>query len=170
MNQLKKFLLIALISGISFFSNAQGFELDPGFKQVNFGLGVSTWGIPIYAGMDFGITDKISIGPRISYRSYNYGSYLLDDYNTSIFNLGFRGDYHYGSHIRPLPDQLDLYGGLTLGYSIWSNTYSFHSNYDGLYVNIQAGGRWYFNESWAANAELSSGSFSGLEIGLSYMF
>lgn len=176
-NLLKKaFFLIALISGISLSTRAQGFEIEPGFKQVNFGFGVSTWGVPIYGGMDFGVSDKITIGPRISYRRYGDNFHALGtrySYHYNIFNLSFRGDYHFGSHISGLPEQLDLYGGLSLGYSIFTNDYDGPD--DGLedsraYVALQAGGRWYFTENWAANAELSGGSLSGLEIGLSYMF
>lgn len=172
-NTLKKVFLIVLVSGISFMTKAQGFGPEPGFKQVNFGVGVSTWGVPIYAGMDFGITDKITIGPRISYRRYgdNFG---VNDFHYSIFNISFRGDYHFGNHIDGIPEQLDLYGGLSLGYTIWSD------NYDGPFDNdleesrafiaLQGGARWYFNENWGANAEVSGGSLSGLEIGLSYRF
>lgn len=166
----KTFLVATLVLSVSFLSNAQGFEPGAGFTQANFGVGASTWGVPIYAGMDFGISDKITIGPRVSYRRYNYGYWSSTRYHSSIFNISFRGDYHYGAHIPNLPDQLDLYGGLSLGYSVWSDNYDYFKNHDGLYITLQAGARWYFNNNWGANAELSTGSFSGLEIGLSYRF
>ena len=169
-NALKKVFLIVLVSGISFMTKAQGFGPEPGFKQVNFGVGVSTWGVPIYAGMDFGVSDKITIGPRISYRRYDYGRWTSNRYHSSIFNISFRGDYHYSAHIDALPDQLDLYGGLSLGYSAWSDKYEYFSNHDGIFLNVQAGARWYFHQNWGFNAEVSTGSFSGLEIGMSYRF
>ena len=174
MNKLfkKVFLMATLVAGVSFMSKAQGFEPGAGFTQANFGIGASTWGVPIYAGMDFGVSDKITIGPRVSYRRYNYGYYGLNsrDYHSSIFNISFRGDYHYGAHIPALPDQLDLYGGLSLGYSVWSDKYDWYKSRDGLFLTLQAGARWYFTENWGANAEVSTGSFTGLEIGLSYRF
>lgn len=175
----KKFLLLALLSGVSFFSKAQGFEPGPGLKQINFGVGASTYGVPVYVGMDFGITDKITIGPRISYRSYSdrYGGFFgTTSYKVrySITNLSFRGDYHFGPHISGLPGELDLYGGLSLGYTIWSDNYSGTDDFDlkssQAYIAVQAGARWYFHPNWAANAELSGGSLSGLEVGLSYKF
>lgn len=175
-NALKKVFLIVLVSGISFMTKAQGFEPEPGFKQVNFGVGVSTWGVPVYAGMDFGVGNRITIGPRISYRrygdNYRFGGTRYS-YHYTIVNLSFRGDYHYGSHIDGLPEQLDLYGGLSLGYSIWGN--DFDGDDSGLedsrvYLALQAGARWYFNKNWAGNLELSGGSMTGLEIGLSYRF
>lgn len=175
MNKLfkKVFLMAALVAGVSFMSKAQGFEPGAGFTQANFGIGASNWGVPIYAGMDFGVSDKITIGPRVSYRRYGYG-WSGYNFHYTIFNIAFRGDYHYGAHIPALPDQLDLYGGLSLGYSIWGNNYD-GTTYSGLkdsgvFIAVQAGARWYFTENWGANAELSTGSFSGLEIGLSYRF
>jgi hypothetical protein len=164
-------LTAILLCSIHENSFSQGFAPGKGFAQVDFGVGASTWGIPIYAGLDFGVSDAITIGPRVSYRSHD-NRYLGRNYGYSIFNLGFRGDYHYSYHIDALPDELDLYGGLSLGYSIWNDK-------DGdidpdadsrVIVYAQAGARWYFTDSWAANAEVSGGNFSGLEVGLSYRF
>lgn len=178
---LKSTALIALI----FFgfnlqdSKAQGFEPGYGFKQVDFGVGFSNWGVPVYGGLDFGVSDKITIGPRISYRRHgNDYRYLGTNYgyHYNIFNLGFRGDYHYGGHISGLPNELDLYGGLTVGATIWSDDYD-GNNGDpdfedsGALVKVQAGARWYFHDRWSANAEVYSGNrFSGLDFGLSYSF
>lgn len=179
-NLFKRAFLVALVSCISFFAKAQGFEPGQGFKQVNFGLGISNWGVPIYAGMDFGVSDQITIGPRISYRFGNTNNHHFYDEDRSSFDLAFRGDYHFAGLISGLPEQLDLYGGLSLGISIRSYDYDYGPAYndgelDGSDVDplvaFQAGGRWYFNRNWAANAELSGGTtYGGLEIGLSYMF
>lgn len=177
-NLFQKFFLIALVSCVSFLTKAQGFEPGEGFKQVNFGVGVSTRGIPVYAGMDFGVSEHITIGPRISYRRYSddfrsaFGNFDID---YSIINLSFRGDYHFGGHLEGVPEELDLYGGLSLGYTIWNNDYDGTNDFDGfessqVYLALQGGARWYFNENWAVNAELSGGSLSGLEIGASYRF
>src|SRR5690606_33784039 len=149
----------------------------PGFKQANFGVGVGGWGIPIYGSFDFGISDKITIGPRIGF-TFGYG----DDYyytgssynqNRTSFDVSFRGDYHYGSHIPALPEQLDLYGGVSLGasfrrYNYDNNTYFKDYTETDPIVAVQAGARWYFTENWGANAEVSGGyTFTGLTIGLS---
>lgn len=173
-NLLKKVFCVAmLVFGISFLSNAQGFEPGQGFKQVDFGIGVSGWGIPIYAGADFAVNDNITIGPRVSYRRYNYGG-LASSFHYTIFNISFRGDYHFASLIEDLPQELDLYGGLSLGYSVWGNDYKgpYADNLKDsrMFLAVQVGARWYFSENWAVNAEASGGSLSGLDIGLSYMF
>lgn len=176
-NLLKKAFLLVLISGFGYFTQAQGFEPGNGFKQVNFGVGVSTWGVPVYAGMDFGVSDKITIGPRVSYRrygeNYNFGGTRYS-YHYSIFNLSFRGDYHFSGHLVDIPEELDLYGGLSLGYSIWGNNFDGQGDFNGessqVYLAIQAGARWYFHNNWGVNVEASGGSLSGLDIGLSYRF
>lgn len=173
----RKLLLLTLFVGMSFYTNAQGFEPGAGMTQLNFGIGVSGWGVPVYLGMDFGIADKVTIGPQISHRTYkeNYG-WFGNAYKVrySITNLSFRGDYHYGGHIDALPSELDLYGGLSLGYTIWTDNYDGSDNLDlrssGVYLGIQAGARWYFHPNWAANAEVSGSSLSGLTVGLSYKF
>ncbi|MBL3654598.1 hypothetical protein [Fulvivirga sediminis] len=175
---LRSTILIALVFfGFNLKTNAQGFEPGQGFRQVNFGLGFSDWGVPVYAGMDFGVSDKVTIGPRVSYRRRGEDFWVGGrryDYHYNIFNIGFRGDYHYGGHISGLPQELDLYGGLTLGATIWGDNYDGPGNDledSGALVKVQAGGRWYFSKQWAANAELYSGNrFSGLDFGLSYSF
>lgn len=168
---------LAAFCMMSLDSRAQGFEPRPGMTQVNFGIGTPTWGFPIYAGFDFGITDKITIGPRLTYRIYNHG-YLGSSYNYGVFNAAFRADYHYSGLIRALPKELDLYGGASLGYSIWTRNRNDPNDYrSGVLFQVQGGGRWYFNRNWAANAELVVGTLggrgrtiSGVEVGLSYMF
>src|SRR5690606_32543211 len=159
-NLIKRAFLLVLISGFSYVTQAQGFEPGDGFKQVNFGVGVSTWGVPIYAGMDFGVSDKITIGPRVSYRRYGFRGYN-NNYHYSILNLSFRGDYHFSGHLVDLPEELDLYGGLSLGYSIWGDDYDgpgdFNTESSRVYLAVQGGARWYFNRSWAVNVEASGG-------------
>lgn len=174
-------MFFAMLCSMNIETKAQAFEPSPGEKNLNFGIGTPTWGFPVYVGMDFGITDKITIGPRLTYRHYNHGIGGIDDFGYNVFNVAFRGDYHFGSHIDGLPRELDLYGGLSLGYSAWGNNYDDdnfpgYDPYDsGVLFSFQAGGRWFFNDQWAGNAEIVAGtmvdrSYSGLELGMSYYF
>lgn len=167
---------LAAFCMMSLDSRAQGFEPRPGMTQVNFGIGTPTWGFPIYAGLDFGITDKITLGPRLTYRYYDHGVVGTRRYGYSVFNAAFRADYHFANHIRALPKELDLYGGASLGYSIWGRSGDYQGYYrSGVLFHAQAGGRWYFTRNWAANAEIVLGTmrdrgYQGVEVGLSYMF
>ncbi len=173
---MKKIQLNALFCAVLILSivgaqktNAQGFDPQPGFTQLDFGTGTSNYGIPIYVGMDFGVGNKITIGPRLSFSHHNSGG----GYNYNIFNILFRADYHWGAHISGLPSELDLYGGLSAGYSVWNEDFdgsnpNNHSNRGIVYA--QVGARWYFSETWGVNAEISGGATSGFEVGMSVRF
>lgn len=176
----RKLLFIAVLCLTSAFVKAQGFEPNPGFSQVDFGFGVDKWGVPIYAGLDFGLSDHITIGPRVAV-VFDRGDYYLNTrYGHTIFNLMFRGDYHFANLIDALPSQLDLYGGADLGYGIWIDNYNDSNvnitSYDGLFFNVHAGARWYWTRNWGANAEVTPiGTYGGvyngsLKVGLSYIF
>jgi hypothetical protein len=156
-------LTAILLCSIHENSFSQGFYPGKGSVQLDFGTGAYSWGVPIYVGLDFGVSDVITIGPRASFSSY-YG------YNNSVINLLFRGDYHYSYHIDALPDELDLYGGISAGYSIWNaSSGDLYRRSTGV-VHIQAGARWYFSDKWAANAEVLAGNLSGLSVGMTYRF
>jgi outer membrane immunogenic protein len=45
--------------------------ISPGEKQLNAGFGISTWGLPVYVGVDFGVAQDFSLGGVVSYRGYN---------------------------------------------------------------------------------------------------
>ena len=174
---MKKITIIAflLVAGLAFSSNvnAQGFEPRQGFKQLNFGIGSSGWGVALWGGMDFGIADKITIGPWAGIRTNS---------NYTAITVAFRGDYHWGAHLPDLPDQLDLYGGLGIGYTnlAFDNTRFVNGNFERFndnegYVDVwlNAGARWYFSPSWGVMGELtgaSRGDLAGALVGLSYKF
>ncbi len=174
---MKKITIIAflLVAGLAFSSNvnAQGFEPRQGFKQLNFGVGSSGWGVAVFGGMDFGIANKVTIGPWAGIRTKS---------NVTAITVGFRGDYHWGAHLPDLPEELDLYGGVGLGYTNVtvdngdfdpvSGTFS-DSNNGYTDVWFRAGARWYFSPQWGVMAEAtgaSRGDLAGLLVGLSYKF
>jgi outer membrane immunogenic protein len=164
-----------------------------GFKQINFGLELQGLGIPVYAGMDFGVGKMITIGPRIVVDTKG-DSYVTQSYNSSwnrvdhetkwrstIVIPSFRGDYHFSGHIKGLPSELDLYGGLTLGFVI--NRYNAKVRVDGelaseqpesvtstsTKLSAQLGARYYWSDSWGVQLEFNSVG-SDAALGLSYRF
>jgi len=166
-------IILSLILAFNSNVNAQGFEPGDGFRQLNFGIGTSGWGIALYGGMDFGIAEKLTIGPWVGLRTKS---------DVTAYTAGFRSDYHYGGHISGLPRELDLYGGLGIGYTnvtIDNGDYdpvtnTFDDSNDG-YVDIwfRAGARWYFSPQWGVMGEVigvSRGDLSAGTIGLSYKF
>jgi outer membrane immunogenic protein len=186
MNNFKKLSLAALMiltfSAVSVNVNAQnsyGFAPGDGFKQLNFGLELEGIGIPVYAGMDFGVSDMITIGPRVSFAT-DGSSYTMNgidfDARTSVIIPSFRGDYHFSGHIEGLPAELDFYGGLSLGL-VLVNSRSTYEDFDGVEQEttssnsdidfwIQAGARYFFSDKWAVHLELASRGYNA-SLGLS---
>ena len=144
-----------------------------GDVQINGGLGVSGPGAMIYGSVDVGINDQITVGGELFYRGRNYNSVK---YN----NIGIlaTSNYHFNKLIKRLPSNVDLYGGLSLGYYNWSNDYKY-DNWDPYYdsgfaVRLQTGGRYFFTENFGVNAELfvehNSFATGGFKAGVTYRF
>ncbi|MEN7546567.1 outer membrane beta-barrel protein [Rapidithrix thailandica] len=141
--------------------------IGKGGKQINFGIGLDGWGVPIYGGMDFGVHPDISLGFELSYRSYGR-KYRTHKYNSSIFGVAARGNYHFNT-VLDIPQEWDLYAGLNLGYYHWStdNDYPWDDD-SGVGLGLQLGGRYYFSDKWGINLEFAGGNaVSGAKFGLS---
>ena len=168
---MKKLLIsIALISFVSFaFSQS---PLPKGQKQFNVGVGFSGWGVPVYAGMDFGVHKDISLGFELSYRSYgeNWSGYK---YRHTIFGLSGNGNYHFNS-LLSIPSNWDFYAGLNLGFYFWNTSGDYAYKGDGssgLGLGAQVGGRYYFNDKFGLNLEFGGGNaFNGGKFGVSIKF
>lgn len=166
MNQKSRIIIIALI--VSMFGISSSFAqgtLGKGGKQLNAGVGLSTWGVPIYAGLDFGVHQDITIGPVVSFRNWSQRIGTVN-YGHNIFVIGFNGNYHFNSLI-DLDPEWDLYAGATLGYWLWSSS----SDYPGTNVSTlgmvgQIGARYFFSDKFAANLEFGGGYASGGRLGI----
>lgn len=165
MKSMKKItLIISLLVLIISTANTQ--PIQEGETQLNAGLGLSNFGIPVYAGIEFGLENNLSVGGELSYRKY--GAYSV--YSPSIITIAGLGNYHF-NELLELPSEWDVYGGLTLGYSIWSDNDVYDFDWfrgSGLYIAGQIGGRYFFNENFAVNLELGGGNYSGGKIGITY--
>lgn len=168
---------------------AQGFAPENGFKQVNLGIELEGYGLPIYVGMDFGVGSNVTIGPRVMFeresdrihQRWGGNDYDLRQSWTYIVP-SFRGDYHFSGLINGMTDKLDLYGGLTLGYAIL-RSYSERVDYENFNYVVrnnttsssdaklwaQVGARYYFSDNWAAQLEFSTWG-EDAAVGVSYRF
>lgn len=151
---------------------AQG-SLEKGKAQLNAGLGLSTWGVPVYVGFDYAVHEAITVGAKLSYRNYST-RYFNDRYRQSLTIIGVNGNYHF-NQLLDLPSQWDLYGGLTIGYWIWSdvkwnnnNVTTFGGEASGIGAGIQVGGRYFFTERFGVNLEAGGGTGAGLDFGITY--
>jgi hypothetical protein len=163
MNRILFSLTCLLLSSTLF---AQG-PIAKGQAQLNAGLGLSSWGLPIYVGLDFGVHPDITVGPEISWRAYN-DRFDNKKYNHSVIGLSANGNYHFNS-LLDIPTNWDFYAGLNLGFYIWNSSDDYPgSNTSGLGLGAQVGGRYYFNDKIGVNLEFGGGNaFSGGKVGVS---
>lgn len=138
-------------------SHAQAqYALQTGKMQFNGGIGISNWGLPLYAGLDYGFDKNISIGGDVSVRTFGAG---LNGY-TSILGLSANGNYHF-VQLLGIDDTYDVYAGLDLG---------FYTGLAILNVGVHIGGRYYFKKNMAINVELGRGNaLSAGKVGLSIL-
>jgi outer membrane immunogenic protein len=138
-----------------------------GQTQVNAGFGFSNWGVPVYIGLDYGVSNDVTLGGELSYNSYRE-NYHDAHYNHSILGILGNANYHF-NHVLNIPRDWDFYAGLNLGFYIWSSP----DNYPGDHVSslglgAQIGGRYYFSDKVGVNLELGGGNaLSGGKFGLS---
>ena len=137
--------------------------------QLNAGIGVSGWGVPVYVGADYFVDNDISIGAEVSYQTFNE-TIFVQKYKSSILGIGVNGNYHF-RRVLKLPNEWDLYAGIGIGYYIWSfdNVNYAGSNTSGTGFGGQIGARYFINNKFAINAELGGASTtSGARIGITY--
>jgi len=146
---------------------AQESPIAKGQAQINFGVGFSSWGIPLYAGFDYGVHKDITIGAEISFRSYN-DDWDHDKYHHSVFGFLGNANYHFNT-ILNIPSNWDFYAGLNLGFYSWSSPNDYDGSHSsGLGIGAQIGGRYYFSDKVGINLEFGGGnSVSGGKFGLS---
>ncbi len=165
----KLFLLGCVVLATAIMASAQS-PLETGGKQLNAGVGLSGWGVPIYVGLDYGIYENITVGGEISFRSY-HDNYSGVKYNHSIIGIMANGNYHF-NELLDIPSEWDLYAGLNLGYFIWrsSSDYTGTGN-SGIDLSGQIGGRYFFKKNLALSLEFSGGnSTAGAKLGITYKF
>jgi len=141
---------------------------------LNFGVGLTNYGIPVYLGLEGYVHPDITVGGILGYQRYSDG-WRGWDYHVNVFTITALGNYHF-NRIMELDPQWDLYAGLNLGYAIWSSNTPEHApSYDahssGLMLGLQVGGRYYFSNKWGINAEIAGGSvISAFRIGATCRF
>lgn len=151
--KMKKILLLSIVilfSGAMLAQNGEA-PLSKGDKQLNFGLGFSSNGLPVYAGVDFAVHNDVTVGPMVKVN--------FDD-NTSFSLLG-RADYHF-NRIIGIPNNWDFYAGGNIGFNVGND-------FD-LDWGLQVGGRWYWSDKWGLNLEFGGGTGFGTLIGVSMKF
>ncbi len=165
------FTMVAIFA-ISSFSFAQNGAFSNGDKLLNIGIGLNSYyngGSPLGASFEYGITDDISVGANIDYLSTKYNGYKFN-----AFYFGVRANYHFNELLEINNDQVDLYGGLSLGYRSFSWTDHFYESSlgkgygSGTYLGLIVGGKYYFSDNIGAFLELGAGGASNARIGVAF--
>lgn len=163
----KSFILIAValmfISGTAFSQS----PLPVGKTQLNLGVGLSQWGVPLYIGIDYSVQKDITIGGEFSYSSYRE-DYHNVNYRHNIMGFSGNGNYHFNS-VFNIPQKWDFYAGLNLGFYVWTSPSDYHGSHSsGLGIGAQIGGRYYISNKLGLNLEFGGGNaFSGGKFGIS---
>lgn len=148
---MRKYLAVIAFLVFSIGVQAQN-PIPAGTKYVNFGVGFSNYGVPLYGGMDFGIGHNISLGFNVSHR-FNYD--FADWGAAGTFN------YHF-NQVLNIPSQWDVYAGFNIG-TVFGNS---HSDLD---LGGQIGFRYFFNSSVGLNLQFGGGNnFSDGTIGITF--
>jgi len=147
----QKLTFIVLI--LSLFFNPL-FSQDGAKLPMRVNVGTGFWSVspiimPVHAGMEFGLTEEISVGFDVEWRLYN------DGWSHSVFAFQVRGDYYFNTLIG-LDGIWDVYAGLQFGPSFFTATNDYPKTAKGFNFALDGlvGGRWYFSDNMALNAEV----------------
>jgi len=157
-------IIILLAFGLSYGQNS----LPKGSSQLNLGVGLSGWGVPVYIGMDFGVSNDITLGAELSFRSFRE-NWKSDHYRHNIIGISGNANYHF-NRVLNIPDNLDFYAGLNLGFYAWSSPGDYPGKHNsGIGIGAQIGGRYFFTDRIGINLEFGGGNaFAGGKFGLTF--
>jgi len=167
---MKKILVFTVLCFVTVAIFAQN-PLGKGEMQLNAGLGLGSFGKPVYLGLEYGIHEDISLAADVSYQSKNY-----DYAKQSAIGASVKANYHF-NRILKIDKKWDFYAGLGINYYKFNTKFSgsntnYSFDYDsGFGFDAQVGGRYFFTESFGLNLEYGGGSnLSGGRLGITYKF
>lgn len=174
MKNLLKLLCVTVMLFSATFASGQG-RYAKGDVLLNAGLGLGYYyasGVPLLLSGEFAVNDVISVGPYLGFTSYNRNWGGGTTWKYTFLDIGVRGSYHFSELFEIRNEQVDVYGGLSLGYLI--------SNYSGdpvfggydpypdvFRLGIHAGARYFFSDKVAGYGELGYG-VAPLALGLTF--
>lgn len=134
-------------------------------NQLNLGVGISNLGIPLYIGIDHGVSNDISLGLELSYRDFNENN----NFSHNVIGFSGNGNYHFNNG-RSLKGKFDVYLGLNIGFYVWSSPNNYTGSHNsGLGLGAQVGARYFLSPNVGLNLEFGGGNaFSGGKFGLTF--
>jgi hypothetical protein len=143
-------------------------QFGKGDKLWNLGVGLNSaynGGLPLHTSLEFGINDVISLGGNIDFLSHRYTAGSIK-YGFTAFYTGFRVSYHFNKLFKLNIDELDIYGGGSIGYRTFawrddnSLTNTGNAYGSGIYAGAHVGARWYFKPAFGVFLEVGAGGSS----------
>lgn len=105
-------------------------------SQLNFGIIGASW--------DFPVAEDVSIAP-----------FARTGLNMDWLVVGGKVDYYF-DNLMGLPAEWDVYGGANIGYvSLLNNNLA---SVNALFLGLEVGARYFWNEKWGVNLELGGGA------------
>lgn len=140
-------LSLMLVSAFAF--SADNFE--KGGKYVTPQVGLNSWAIPFGASYGVGITDNIEVGVSVMVYFWSE-SFFGYDWSYTVITPSLEGAYHFTTLELPV----DVFAGLSLGYSIFSLSDGSGNDYAGafgssLYLSPFIGARYFFKDKYAVS-------------------
>ncbi len=158
----KKLLVLIIILCVgSMMSMAASDNGGKGRMYVSPLVGINSFAVPFGVSVELGIKDKFGIGGTLLYQSWD---------GFTLITPSVQGVYHFtGIKAR----KIDLYAGLSLGFSIFSAGNVVVVGTSGLYLSPFAGIRYFLSAKMALTARLNIsavGDWSGVGtlIGVSF--
>lgn len=140
---------------------------------INAGLGMSTRGLPVFAGVEQTVDDHISVSLMASFQS-NQENGTAGAWSHQYYGVAVQGHYHF---IELAPSPFDLYAGLTMGWYAhryrWAGASQAPGTYDGSAIggtNLSGhiGGRYTYKDMTFL-IQMDGGTLmSGFLVGLSF--
>ena len=167
-------LSLAFIVFIDNSSHAQ-VRLESGgrWDLINAGLGMSTRGLPVFAGLEQTVDDRISVSLMASFQSDQENG-TAGAWSHQYYGVALQGHYHF---IELTPPPFDLFAGLTMGWHAhryrWAGAGTAPGTYDGSAIggtNLSGhiGGRYTYKDLTFL-IQMDGGTLmSGFLVGLSF--
>ena len=106
---MNKVFFVVLFLSLAHLATAQG------ENHFNAGVGLDSWGIPIYGSYDWHFADDFNLGAG---GILNLGSSSNDEFDGSSLGLGFFTQW-YADRVAAIPSDFDAYAGLGLYYFLY---------------------------------------------------
>ncbi len=144
-------------------------------KLFTAGIGISDWGMPLFATYEHPVADNVTVGGRLSFQS-KLETHIYK-WKHNIVGVNARGSYHFNELLNA-PAEWDFYAGASMGYYLWNTKYTGQGLFvysgqgkSGFNIDAHVGARYFIQDNFGLSVELGGGSvLAGGTVGLTFLF